>query len=185
MSDLADYTHSTATRRLLRSLVPVVCPPEQAELGVTEEVIDELELAMRSMPAFVRLALVSGMITYDVTAALVPRHRGKRAHQLRGDDALEWFRAWRSGTAIQRNFVKGIKSLMGLSYYEVPAVQQYIGYTPQQWIDKVTKRRLEVYRDDIARHEDTMFEAEPIPLPSEVEQRTEANRSLRSAKEAS
>ena len=36
--------------------------------------------------------------------------------------------------------IKGIKGLVGLSYYEIPAVQESIGYTPQAWIDKVGER---------------------------------------------
>jgi hypothetical protein len=73
--------------------------------------------------------------------------------------------------ALQREFIKGIKGIIAMSYFEQPAVLAGIGYTPHEWVARVDKRRLEVYADDIARHEATIFEADPIPLPSEVEGR--------------
>jgi hypothetical protein len=37
-----------------------------------------------------------------------------------------------------------------------------MGYRPQQWIDKVTKRRLEVYSDDVQRHEASILAPDPL-----------------------
>ena len=42
-----------------------------------------------------------------------------------------------------------------------------MGYRPQQWIDKVTKRRLEVYSDDIQRHAASILAPDPLRLPSQ------------------
>ena len=182
MSDLADYRHSAATRELLRSLANIVCPPEQAHLDTVEALLDEMELSMRSLPALVRFGLISGMKSYDLGA--IARY-GRRAGKLRDERALAYFTFWKSGLGLQRAFIQGLKGLMAMSYYELPVVLQDIGYTPQQWIDKVTKRRLDTYSDDIAKHEATVFERDPIPLPSEVEKRTEGSVQISSKKEAS
>ncbi len=182
MSDLADYQHSPATRNLLRSLAKIVCPPERERLGVTEQLLDELELSVRSLPPLVRLGLISGMKSYDLAA--IARY-GVRAGKLSDKRALAYFKFWKSGLGLQRAFVQGIKSLIAMCYYELPTVLEDIGYTPQQWIDKVAARRLEVYSDDIAKHEASMFERDPLPLPSEVENRTESSVQLSSKKEAS
>jgi hypothetical protein len=168
MSDLADYRHSQSTRRLLRSLAAIVCPPELAELRIVDDVIDDVELGMRSMPPLVRLALVSGLTSYDLAA--IARY-GRRASRLSPERAKAYFGFWRHGLALQREFIKGIKGIIAMSYFEQPAVLAGIGYTPHEWVARVDKRRLEVYADDIARHEATIFEADPIPLPSEVEGR--------------
>ncbi len=186
MSDLSDYRHPTWARELIASLVPIVCPKDQAtRLNVTDDVIDEVELGIRSMPLLVRQALIAGMLTYDNTARLHPLNRGRRAAHLPYDRAQAWFEFWAHGTALQKNFIKGIKGLVGLSFYEHPAVMEDIGYTPRQWIDKVAKRRLEVYRDDIDKHEASIFERDPIPLPSEVGARTTGSTVLTDKKEAS
>lgn len=182
MSDLADYRHGPATRRLLRSLIAVVCPPEAESLGVVDQVIDESELSMRSMPPVVRAMLRAGMTTYDLAA--VARY-GRRASALPADAAHAWFDWWAHGLPLQRQFAKGIKALLAMSYYELPAVRATLDYTPEQWIEKVKRRRLEQYRDDIAAHERTIFEPDPIPLPSEVARRTEASVQLADRKEAS
>jgi hypothetical protein len=48
--------------------------------------------------------------------------------------------------------------------YEQPSVRKAIGYTPDEWVDKVGKRRLQVYREEIDRHEASLFEPDPLPL---------------------
>lgn len=182
MSDLANYRHPRVVRRVIESLIPIVCPSEHAELDVVDGILHETEQGMAAMPPVVRVALVAGITTYDLAA--IPLH-GKRAHKLRGGKAHAYYDFWRKGLALQREFIKGIKGLIGMSYAEQPQVLEHIGYTPKQWIDKVHKRRLEVYSDDIAAHEKTIFEPDPIPLPSEVAKRVESSVQLSSKKEAS
>ena len=182
MSDLANYKHSPAVRRLIRSLIPIVCPPDYEEYDVVDGVLDETEDGMRAMPRVVRIALVAGMTTYDLAA--IPLH-GRRAHKLRGERAHSYYKFWKKGAGLQRNFIKGIKGLIGMAYYEQDAVLEKLGYTTKQWMDKVHERRLEVYPDQIAAHEKTIFERDPIPLPSEVAKRVEGSVQLSSKKEAS
>lgn len=186
MSDLADFELPRDHRALLRTLVPVIAPPGEAErLGVIEACVDEAELIMRALPKVVRLALAAGMTTYDQTARLHPRNLGRAAHALDGKGAHRWFDFWRHGNALQRNFIKGIKGIIGMAYYELRPVQDAMGYTPHQWIDKVKATRLQVYADDIAAHEATVFERDPLPLPSEVAARAGSDAHIPTSKEAS
>jgi hypothetical protein len=171
MSSLADFRLSRRQRTLVRALIPVVCPPDWEKFGVVDAVVNEVELGLRAMPRAVRLALASGMLAYDVGAAVFPRHPGRPARKLAGHAAAAYLRFWAHGTALQRNFVKGIKGLIAMAYYEQPAVLEAIGYRPQQWIDEVKTRRLAVYADDISKHEGSLFEPDPIPLPSDVGRR--------------
>ena len=142
MSDLAATSLTTAQRELLTSLVPIIAPPgEAARLGVVDRTVDDAELTIRSLPPVVRLALAAGMTTYDQTARLDPRNVGRPARKLSEPRARAWFRMWRHGTAIQRNFVKGIKGILGMAYYEQREVQAAMGYGPHAYIEKVKARR--------------------------------------------
>jgi hypothetical protein len=175
MSRLAAYSHSPRVRRLLRSLVPIVCPPEAERLGVVDAVVDHVALSMRAFPAPLRRALVLGLTTYDLSAAGWPGARGRTASKLPRQRAARWYAIWwHSPLMPQRELAKAVKALMAIGYYEQPRVQAELGYAPQAWIDKVKGRRLEVYGDAIRKHERSLIE--PDPLPSSLAARRAATR---------
>jgi hypothetical protein len=153
------YRHSPRTRRILAGLIPAACPPEALTLGLEQAIVDHVELSMRSLPAPVRAALLSGLLAYD--AGALARH-GRRSCRLDAERAQRYFAAWRHGLAPMREFAKAIKGLLCLAHYEMPAVQESLGYTPEAWIDAVKRRRLAAYRDDIRRHEERLLEPEPL-----------------------
>lgn len=175
MSRLSQYSHPPRVRRLLRSLVPVVCPPEAERLGVVDAVVDHVALSMRAFPRPLRRALVLGLTTYDLSAAAWPRARGRTAGRLPRRRAAAWFALWwHSPLLPQRELVKAVKGLMAIAYYEQAAVQRELGYTPQAWIDRVKTRRLEVHGEAIRKHERSLVE--PDPLPSSLAARRAATR---------
>ena len=163
MSYLADYNHPGPIRAVLVSLVPVVCPPQAIELGLTGDIVDHVELSMRASPAGVRAALLAGISGYEVAAMAYPAHRGARASQLSPEQARSYFESWMHSKLMpQHEFAKGIKSLICLSCYEQPAMMQAIGYTPQEWIDKSVKYRLATYSDAITRRAAEIIEPDPL-----------------------
>lgn len=177
MSRLAKYSHSPRVRRLLRSLVPIVCPPEVERLGVVDAVVDHVALSMRAFPAPLRKALLLGLTTYDLSAAAWPRARGRTASKLPRHRAGDWYAIWwNSPLAPQRELAKAVKALMAIATYEQPKVQAELGYAPQAWIDKVKGRRLEVYGEAIRKHERALIE--PDPLPSSLAARRAATREV-------
>lgn len=177
MSRLADYRHPPRIRRLLASLAPIVCPPEVERLGVVDAVVDHVALSMRAFPAPVRQALLLGLTTYELSAAAWPRARGRTASRLPRERAAAWFAFWwRSPLAPQRELVKAVKGLLAIAYYEQPAVQAELGYTPQAWIDTVKARRLVVHGEAIRKHERALIE--PDPLPSSLAARRAATREV-------
>ncbi len=164
MSDLADYRHSDAVRQLLLSLVPVLCPPRATQLGLSDAIVDHVELTMRASPKGVRLALVAGISGYEVAAMLHPGHFGTRASRLSVDKARRYFDTWyHSRLAPQHELAGGLKSLINLACYEQPAMMEAIGYTPQQWIDKSVQYRLQTYSESIAQRERDIVAADPLP----------------------
>lgn len=164
MSEPTGYRLPRRARRVLASLVPVVCPEGAVRLGLVDWLVAQAELSAGSFPAVVRRALVTGLATYDVSAAAWPRARGRAASRLDPERAEAWFRLWwRSRLAPQRELAKAVKSILCMAYYEAPAVQAELGYAPQAWIDTVKRRRLEVHREAIQQHNDSLLAPDPLP----------------------
>jgi hypothetical protein len=163
MPALADFQLSPTQRRALGGLARVSCPPDIDELGLVDAVVDHCELSLRSLPPLIRTGLVSMLAVYEHGAR--PVHGGRPASALPYDQAHRWFERWRKNRLLPlREWVKGAKGLLCMAYYEQPAVKQKIGYTPEAWIEKVKRKRLLVYADEIRRHEETLIKPDPLPL---------------------
>jgi hypothetical protein len=148
----AAFPHPAHVRRSLRALVPVICPPDAVELGVEDAVVDHVGATMATVPPILLRGLYAGLGVYDLGARIYPAARGRRAHQLTGEVADGYFHSWLHGpTLIHRQLATRVMQMMVLAYYEQPAVLDRLGYTPGAWIDDVTRRRLRLYGDDIAR----------------------------------
>lgn len=147
------------TRRLLGSLVALLCPPEVVP-DLVEAVVDDVELTMQAMPAEIRAALRAGLATYELGAIA---RWGRPASRLAPERAARWLDAWRHGLPVQRELIKAVRGLVCLAYYELPAVKQRMGYDPERWIEKVKRHRLATYQADIERHAASLFAREPLP----------------------
>ena len=175
MSTLSDYRHSTATRKLLKSITLVVCPEQAIALGLSGDIVDHVELSMRTTPSGLRQALLAGLKAYDLAAIALPGHWGKRAAALPKAKALAYFETWyHSKITLQHEFAKGVKSLICLACYEQPAMMAAIGYTPQEWIDKSVTRRLATYGSAIAKREQEILADDPLPNVVHKERRNQS-----------
>jgi len=152
------YTHPTTTRRVLLSLVPVICPPEAAPLA--EAIVDHMALTVGQMPSLLLTALNAGFTTYDLGA--LPRYR-KRAHKLAGDAAERYYGSWADGiTPVHRQFAQMLNQLMSMSCYEQPAMMERVGYRVGPWIEEVKKKRLAVFSEDIKKQEAALLAPDPL-----------------------
>jgi hypothetical protein len=152
------YQHTETTRKVLRSLVPVICPPEAQPLG--DAIVDHMALTLESSPPMVKRALAAGLITYDLGA--LPRYF-KRAHALSPEKAEAYFRSWEHGpTPIHVQLAQALNQLMSLSCYEQPAMMEAVGYRPAPWIAEVTKKRLTVFADDVRKQDAQILAADPL-----------------------
>jgi hypothetical protein len=158
VTDGAAYQHTEVGRKVLISLVPVICPAEFAHLG--DAIVDHMALTVGASPAVLRTAIGAGLLTYDLGS--LPFHR-RRAHTLTGDAAERYYTSWEHGvTPLHVQFARALNQLMSLSCYEQPAVMEAIGYRPAAWIDEVTRKRLTVYRDDARRQEAQILAPDPL-----------------------
>ena len=152
------YQHSRTGRAVLRSLVPVICPPEAQ--AIADAIVDHMALTIDASPALLQKGLAAGFVTYDLGALL---RYGRRAHRLEGAKAERYYASWEHGpTPIHVQFARGINQLMSLSCYEMPEMMERVGYRPAPFIAEVTQRRLTVYRDDVRKQEAQILAPDPL-----------------------
>jgi hypothetical protein len=155
---MAAYRHSATARAVLRSLVPVICPPDAIELG--DAIVDHMELSLAASPPALHRGFAIGMIAYDLGA--LARH-ARRARSLRGDRAERYYERWvHARSALNRQLARGINQLMSMACYEQPAMMERVGYRPAPWIAEVTERRLTVFRDDVQRQAEQILAPDPL-----------------------
>ena len=164
------YRHSRTGRAVLRSLVPVICPPEAAAVG--EDIVDHMALTLDASPALLQKGFAAGLITYELSA--LPRY-ARRASKLVGEQAERYYRWWDHGpTPIHVQFARALNQLMSLSCYEMPAMMERVGYRPAPFIEEVTQRRLTVYRDDVRKQEAQILAPDPLRPGVRVSKRARA-----------
>ena len=132
-------------RRAARRFAETVCPPDMAAHHRTDRVLGELELMMAALAPEARKALTITLVVLDQAARLSRRSRGRRFSQLDDQAAEAYIRAVLASRSVPAEFVRRLKSLVVMCYYELPPVQREIGYHPAPYIAAVAKRRLESY----------------------------------------
>ena len=154
----AAYRHSATGRAVLRSLVPVICPPEAIALG--DAIVEHMEPTIAASPVAIQRGLAIGLVLYDVSA--LPRYV-RRARALTGERAERYYAWWYDGpTPVHRQLARGINQLMSLACYEQPAMMERLGYVPAPWIEEVTRHRLTVFRDDVRRQDEQILAPDPL-----------------------
>lgn len=145
-------------RAVLKSLVPVICPPEAAHLA--DAIVDHMALTIGALPSLMAKGLAAGLHTYDVGA--LPRY-GRRAQALSPEKAEAYYASWEHGiTPLHVQFAKAINQLMSLACYEQPEMMDRCNYRPGPWIEQVTKKRLTVYADDVRKQDAQILAPDPL-----------------------
>ena len=152
------YQHTPTARRVLRSLVPVLCPPEAAPLA--DAIVDHMALTIGSLPAIMQRGVATGLVAYDLGA--LPRYL-RRAHALPPDRAARYFASWETGpTQLHVQLARALNQVMSLACYEQPAIMEAVGYRVGPWIEEVTKKRLTVFADDVRRQQAQLLAPDPL-----------------------
>jgi hypothetical protein len=145
-------------RRAARRFAEVVCPPGLAAHHRTDRVLGELELALAALAPEARKALTITLVVLDQAARLYPRSRGRRFTRLDDQAAEAYIRALLASPSIPAEFVRRLKGLVVMCYYELPPVQREIGYHPAPFIAAVARRRLASYGPEISAGEAAVTE---------------------------
>ena len=102
-------------RKVLTSLVPVICPPDAKELGITDDLVAHVALQTSALPSLMARGLAAGMLTYDLGA--IPFYR-RRAHKLPRHLAQRYFERWLHGpTGLQRQLAIAVRQLLALAHF--------------------------------------------------------------------
>ena len=126
----AEYQHSPTARAVLRSLVPVIYPPEAVGLGLGDAIIDHMALTLAAGPAALARGFALGLVGYDLGA--LARY-ARRARSLTGDRAERYYTWWLHGpTLLHRQLARGINQLMSMACYEQPAMMEIVGIRNRQ-----------------------------------------------------
>ena len=145
------------------ALARVILPEEMEILGITEDIIDHVELTLDSFPSHYRTALLIGMSVFDASAAFYPPARGRAFRALEPEVAERWFEAWWSCPFEPLSaFPKGIKAVFALAYYDHPMIRERLEYHPDAWIAKVARRRFEKYAQAIEEEERKVTTPSPL-----------------------
>jgi hypothetical protein len=160
---LADFKLPARVRAVLVPLARIVCPPDLEELGLTDAVVDHMELMMRAIPTYLRAGLVAGALSFETGA--IARY-GKPFSRLTPEKQEAWFATWwRSPVLAFRQLAKGLKGLLAMGYWEQPQILARMEYHPERWIAEVAARRLNRYAQEIERQDAMVVAPDPL-IPS-------------------
>lgn len=155
---MTEYRHSSTARAVLRSLVPVICPPEAVPLA--DAIVEHMALTLAAGPSALHRGFAVGLHAYDLGA--LPRYR-HRARSLVGERAERYYASWSHGpTPLHHQLARGINQLMSLSCYEQPEMMERLGYRPAPWIEEVTRHRLSVFSDDVRAQDAQILAPDPL-----------------------
>ena len=159
---LAEFRLPTRLRRTLATLAPIVLTDEVETLGLVEEVVDGVELFLRTIPAPLRAGLVTGMWSFEHSARAAPSSFGRGFSSLSPRKAELHFERWWSSKGPLHQLVRGLKMFLAFSYYEHPKVKAGLGYDPERWIAKVKAERVERFEAELAATEASVVEPDPL-----------------------
>jgi hypothetical protein len=149
---------NATSKRVLHSLVPVICPPEAVALA--DAIVEHMELTIGASGPLLQKGFDAGLYAYDLGA--LPRYF-KRAHALTGDAAEKYYTSWEHGfTPAHVQLARAINQIMSLACYEQPEMKTAVGFEPVPWIAEVTKKRLTVFADDVRKQEAQILAPDPL-----------------------
>jgi hypothetical protein len=140
-------------RRVVARLAEIACPPwpdgpvpdqavpDQAVPDRTERLLAEFEATLNALSVSVRRLVVVSLVAFDQGARLYPRARARRFARLDDATAQAYFRV----ALARAPALALLKGLVVMCYYELPDVQEQIGYRPDDYIALVSQRRLATY----------------------------------------
>lgn len=161
-------------RRTVAALARAVCaPPPDTAPETFERLADEVERFLGSLPAVARAGLVAALWGFEAAAALVPSSRLRTYSRLAPERAAALYGRWWTSPALHP-MAKLLKMVVAFAWYELPEVKAAMGYDPEGWIAQVSRRRLEQWRDEVARAERDVLAPAPLRAPAQPAAREEA-----------
>jgi hypothetical protein len=158
VKDYPPFKFNELSRKVLRSLVPVICPVEAVPLS--DAIIDHVEATIDSSPRLLHHGMPAGLLAYDLQALAA---YGQRAHKLVGEAAERYYTSWEHGlTPMHVQLARGLNQLMSMACYEQPEMKTRVGFHVEAWVEDVTKKRLRVYSKEAETHAASLLAPDPL-----------------------
>lgn len=116
------------------------------EQPLRDAVVAHVAESIALLPLLQKAGFFAALNAFETSA--IPFH-GKTASKLDVDSLDKHIGRWAHGLMPQAQFIRALGGLIKFGYYEQPEVKAQIGYTPEQWIEKVKKEREENYKKEI------------------------------------
>jgi hypothetical protein len=149
------------TEQVVIRFAEVICPPEVRRPGRMDATLAEFRLTLQALSPSVRRMLTLLFHALDQGARLYPACRGARMTRASPDAAAGFLAAVLAPGTMTGERTQWLRNLIVMCYYELPEVQQEIGYQPGPYIASVTRRRIERYGAQIRADETTTMDGEP------------------------
>lgn len=143
----------------------MVCPPQVRSGEQTDRLIGEFELLLGAVPVGLSRLIPVAFVLFDQSARLYPPARGRRFARLGDRQAAAYVQAVLASRGGPALLVQRLKGLVVLCYYELPEVQEQLGYRPAPYIAAVSRRRLDSYGPQVRAGESAVLAADPPDHP--------------------
>lgn len=159
------------SRRTLRALTDTLTPKNVEVPNLHERMVSFVEGFLPFMPPLLARLFPVGLWLFQWGTLLffvapVP------FSMLRPDAQRRYVLRWqRSGLAVRRQLIKGLKALILMGYYEQPEVRAHVGYAPEAFMRPLIQQRAERYRARglaVVTEPHDVLQAPLEPNPSEV-----------------
>jgi hypothetical protein len=138
-------------RRVFERFSELICPPRLAGTLLADHMA-EAQRFVAVFPTHVRRLLLTSLVLFDQGARVHPAGRGRRFVDLDIEQAERYLRACATSRSPGvRNAVTLLRSVVVLSYYELPAVHASLDYHPDGYVREMAERRLRLHGEAIER----------------------------------
>lgn len=125
-------------RETLKAFINVVLPPDAVRSDELERrVFDHVSESLRFLPPSAWTPFGLGFLAFEYLAIVMgPSPKPFCSHDRRGRRL--YVKRWaHSSFSLFRDFMKGLKGLVMLAYYEQPEVMALLNYDPQTYVDEL------------------------------------------------
>lgn len=129
-------------RATLRSLIDVMAPrdPELWTAELRDRVLTQAIDSVNFLPQAARLPFRAGFWALE-WGGLIMAPRPGRLSRLRGRARRVYVERWEDAAlSPMRDFLKALKAVIMMAYYEQPEVMDLLGYHPQRYVDDLKAR---------------------------------------------
>ncbi len=137
-------------KEILRAFFEVIQPKSpKFQLDLKDHLIDFTQEYMSSFPYLLVIFFKLGLLFMNFFPVLY-RLKWKMFCDLSLEEREKMFVMWtNSKFSVFRDFMKSLKLMVFLGFYEHPHIMNAMNYHPDQWVEFAKARRLKTHHDEV------------------------------------